>query len=176
MPAEADPLELKDVSLLRQTKLSSLKRPDPEDLKSLRKWLERPEFGNHFLTGRPEGVWDIEKGTGDFICVADGSREIDVLTRSISRLVPYLDRMLRGKTRPANTIYHIPLSRVTAIVDGLSTVLSSLLPALSILVLYVIKSMRVRLAMILVFTALLSMTLVLFTRARRVEVFATVTA
>lgn len=162
--------------MLQQKQIGALKPPESADLKPLRQWLERPEHGDNFLVGRTEDVWDVEKDPGDLISIAESGRDVDIFTRHLQRLATYLQRSMAPKGQPENRIYHVPAAHVTAIVNGLSTVLASLLPALSILVLYVIKSMRNRLAMILVFTTLVSITLVLFTRARRVEIFATVTA
>ena len=63
-----------------------------------------------------------------------------------------------------------------AVVNMMSTVLASLLPSTSILILFLLERPIARLAAIMVFTAVFSSTLVLFTKARRVDVFAATTA
>ena len=53
---------------------------------------------------------------------------------------------------------------------------SSLLPTLAILVLYFVKSMLVRIGLVIVFTFMFSFVLSIFTGARNVEVFSATAA
>ena len=55
-------------------------------------------------------------------------------------------------------------------------VLSSVLPTLAILVLYFVNRMIVRIGLIILFTALFSVTLAVFTAARKVEIFSATAA
>ena len=54
--------------------------------------------------------------------------------------------------------------------------MSSLIPTLSILVLYFVKRQLVRLGLLIVFTTTFSLTLAWFTEARKVEIFSAVAA
>ena len=60
--------------------------------------------------------------------------------------------------------------------NSISTVLSSLLPTASILVLYFVEKPLARLALTMLFNALFSLTLATITKARRIDVFAATTA
>ncbi|KAE9374805.1 hypothetical protein N431DRAFT_557033 [Stipitochalara longipes BDJ] len=63
-------------------------------------------------------------------------------------------------------------ARLIAAIEIVSTVISSMLPISSIIILYYVSSQRARLGIILGFTALFSLALATFTKARRVEIFA----
>lgn len=149
--------------------------PVPENLSSLRGWLQRPEYGNNFLVGRVEGVWDIEKCNTDFVAVGSKTGENDLLIRLIGRILPHVQRRWYGNTQ-REKIYSLGDSSLRRISNALSTVLACILPTLAILVLYSVRPMKIRLGLILVFTALVATVLVLGTRARRVEIFAATTA
>jgi len=58
----------------------------------------------------------------------------------------------------------------------LSTLVSSLIPITAIVILYLISDMKVRLAVVCVFTAIFAVVLSLVTEAKRVEVFAATAA
>lgn len=62
------------------------------------------------------------------------------------------------------------------VANGISTILSSLLPTTSILVLYFVRRPLVRLAVTMLFTSLFSLTLATVAKARRIDVFAATTA
>jgi hypothetical protein len=63
-------------------------------------------------------------------------------------------------------------ARLIAIIEVISTVISSMLPISSIIILYFISSLPARLGIILAYTALFSIALAIFTKARRIEIFA----
>jgi len=58
----------------------------------------------------------------------------------------------------------------------IGTIISALLPILSVVVLYCVKNMWVRLALVAVFTVLFSLVLSLIAPAKRIEVFAATAA
>jgi hypothetical protein len=63
-------------------------------------------------------------------------------------------------------------ARLKAIIEVISTVISSMLPITSIIILYFVRSLPARLGIILGYTALFSIALAILTKARRVEIFA----
>jgi len=67
-------------------------------------------------------------------------------------------------------------TRIKMAVDIFATVVSSLFPVVSIVALYCVHRMSVRLGIIAAFTAFFSLCLALMTRASRVEIFASTTA
>ena len=75
-----------------------------------------------------------------------------------------------------NGLWHYEEGAFIAIANAISTVLSSLMPTTSIMVLYFVKNPLARLAMTMVFTTIFSLTLATIAKARRIDVFAATTA
>ena len=163
---------------MQQAHLSKLVAPNEEDLASLRSWLQRPGYGNNFLTGKIEDVWDAEKGHNDFASIGRRTGENNLVSRAIARVVPYLQRTaLETAGRGSDgKIYTFAGSILSAVAITLTAVLASILPTLPIIVLYLLKGTALRLGMMVVFTALLAMALVICTKARPVEIFCATTA
>lgn len=67
-------------------------------------------------------------------------------------------------------------ARMTTISNSFAAILSSLLPTLAILIFYFIKSMLIRIVLTIVFTAMFSLALSVFTDARKVEIFSATAA
>ena len=65
-------------------------------------------------------------------------------------------------------------AQVYAVLDLINTVVACLLPTSSIIILYLVSSLPVRLGIIVVYEVLFSLSLALFTQARRVEIFGAV--
>jgi hypothetical protein len=57
-----------------------------------------------------------------------------------------------------------------------SVIVSTIFPATAVLVLYWIKSMAIRLGLVLLFSAVFSVSLAVFTNARPIEIFAATAA
>lgn len=66
--------------------------------------------------------------------------------------------------------------KITKIADVLAAVISSLLPTVMILVLYFVRSMLWRLGLLIIFTAIFSASITLFTNAKKVEVYSATAA
>ena len=75
-----------------------------------------------------------------------------------------------------NGLWHYDEAPLLMAANSISTVLSSLLPTTSILILYFVKKPLARLAVTMLFTALFSLTLATVAKARRIDVFAATTA
>ena len=65
-------------------------------------------------------------------------------------------------------------AHVYAVLDVINTVVACLLPTSSIIILYFVSRLPVRLGIIVAYEVLFSLCLALFTQARRVEIFAAV--
>ena len=75
-----------------------------------------------------------------------------------------------------NGVWHYDEAGLIVVANAISTLLSSLLPTTSILVLYFVEKPLARLAVTMVFTAVFSVTLATVAKARRIDVFAATTA
>lgn len=73
-------------------------------------------------------------------------------------------------------LWHYDDSILVSFANASSTVLASLLPTSSILMLYFVTKPLAKVAAIMVFTTFFSLTLAFITRAKRIEVFAATTA
>jgi len=73
-------------------------------------------------------------------------------------------------------IYNYREPLLIKIIDVLVTVVASLLPLLSTIVLYILPSDVLRLAVMVVFSAMFALALTFMTSARRIEVFAATAA
>jgi hypothetical protein len=74
------------------------------------------------------------------------------------------------------SLYHYSDEHIYAAIGVIGTVASSLAPMASIIVLYVIHSIKIRLGLVCLFTFIFSLVLALATKARRIEVFAATAA
>lgn len=70
-----------------------------------------------------------------------------------------------------DSIYHYKNSFLFGAAHVFTTVVASLLPLLSIIVLFLLSSNTLKLVVITVFTACFSLALALMTNARRIEIF-----
>jgi hypothetical protein len=75
-----------------------------------------------------------------------------------------------------SSLYHYSDEHVYRVIDVIGTVVASVTPVISIVVLYVVNSMRIRLGLVCIFTLIFSFVLALATKARRVEIFAATAA
>jgi hypothetical protein len=166
-----------DEALTQQAILnSSLAEPKSADLKSLREWLMRKDYGNSFLAGKTEDVWDIEKGYDDHATIMSSGDRYSGLTYCVSTLLVYLRRLAGSGHQPQDRVYSLTSSSQDRVTNGLVTVISSICPVLPIVILFFIHDLLVRLGMILVFTAIFASTLVFGMQMRSDKVLAVTTA
>ena len=169
-----------DEALTQQASLStSLAKPRSRDLISLREWLSRRGYGNGFLAGKTEDAWDVEKGFHDFRSIrnaTDSDPTDSNLTYFVSVVLLYLKRLFTSEASPENHIYSLTGSTPERIASGIVTVVASICPVLPIVILFFIPTLLVRLGMILVFTAMLTLVLVFGMQMRPDKVLAVTTA
>lgn len=168
-----------DSTLLEYAHLRKLSPANKYDLDVLRQWLERPKHGNMFLATTLEGsVWRSEN-ENDLITCSSRHQDSDGITKFITeRVVPWIAERLHtrsGKTEKSDVITY-PNVRLEYAVDISSSVISSILPAISVIALYFIRSLIVRLWVMIVFTTSFAIALAVLVKPRRVEVFAATTA
>ncbi len=102
---------------------------------------------------------------------------------------PYTTSLFTFKQTPAVTdvesvpgetltpsLYHYPDERILVFLGIVGSVLSSVLPTLSIIILFFVHDMLARLGLVTLFTFLFSLTMSLATKAKRYEIFAATAA
>ncbi|KAI9880356.1 MAG: hypothetical protein M1830_003967 [Pleopsidium flavum] len=168
-------------ALLQQSLCFGLDRPSGCDMNFLRKWLTGSKMGGCFLSGREQQVWD-QAYEADLISLRKSHPEKDVLSRWLTgtfvgcfhrSLGHHFKRPIPHDVESGIANYD---NTLLAVADLVGTVISSLLPISSIMVLYFVKNMLMRLTVVAGFTALFSITLAIVTKARRIEVFAATAA
>lgn len=66
--------------------------------------------------------------------------------------------------------------KITVVADALAAVISSLLPTVMILVLFFVHDMLWRLGLLIIFTAIFSASITVFTNAKKIEVYSATAA
>lgn len=162
---------------MQQAKLGQLLSvPQTKNLQTLRKWLNRSEYGNSFLRGRVEGVWDAEKGFDDFAAIQRTKWFGTGPSSLLVRLMLHVRRCFGRHKQPPGHVYSLPEVSQAFIANGIMTVLSSVFPVLPIVILFFIDRLLVRLGLILAFTAIFAAILVFGMRLDPDKVLAITTA
>jgi hypothetical protein len=162
---------------MQQAKLGQLlSAPQTKSLQTLQKWLNRSGYGNSFLRGRVEGVWDAEKGFDDFAAIQRTKFFSNGPSSLLLRLMLHARRRFARPKQPHGHVYSLPEASQAFIANGIMTVISSVLPVLPIVILFLINRPLVRLGLILVFTALFAAILVFGMRLDPDKVLAITTA
>ncbi|TVY73339.1 hypothetical protein LSUE1_G007480 [Lachnellula suecica] len=163
--------------LFQQRQLSTFDQPEPGNLDFMNAWLTDPRHGNCALEGVDRNVWEAGK---DLLVVKPDTLVADSFTRVLRRPLTALYHKLRVSRHRAadeeSNIYVYDEKSVVRAADMIGTAISSLMPILSVVVLYCIRDMLTRLGMIAVFTVLFSVALMATTKAKRIEIFAATAA
>ncbi|KIW94010.1 uncharacterized protein Z519_05326 [Cladophialophora bantiana CBS 173.52] len=162
----------------RTAAVIKLGSPDSCDIDFLRAWLRDEKCGNNFLklsAGAEAMAWDVNH-TGDLITL---NKRTDRFAAWVANaLIPFYrkrvgHRLQRRTDEEALGSYYAYDDKKLAILGNvLCTVLSTMVPSSSILVLYYVKSMLSRLLLIIGFSSLFSLIMGLVAHGRRYEIFA----
>ena len=167
-----------DTCLEQYAFLSRLGGPSKYDLDIFQHWLRG--LSRFPLTGNDRETWTNPDGINDLVALSNRDRD-DVLSKVfLNRLIPIFHWTLgnRLKKRSSSTpgLAEYDNAHLLAILEVTSTMISSMLPISSIIILYFVRSTPARLGIVVGYTALFSMALALLTRASRVENFAATAA
>jgi hypothetical protein len=164
-----------DESLLQQGVLASMRPPGRYDLNQLHHCLE--EMGLPLL-GDDRYVWgshdDPDNRAPDLVCLRPREQE-DAFSKWVSEKAAHLflnychHRVKRSPVSGMKGIKDKILFRLTYSITGM---VASIIPSVSIIVLYCIKSTWIRLGMLMVFNVVITLCLTAFTKASRSDVFA----
>ncbi|KAI9876633.1 MAG: hypothetical protein M1830_006055 [Pleopsidium flavum] len=175
-------LKVYNNALLQQVELFKLGRPSRHNLEVIRKWLQWPEYGNFFLRGAEAQVWEDVNAT-DLVALCDSQHEQDIFSRWYhDRLLAYFHQCLGYRFRKPiahdieGGLTEYKDSTVSAVARTISITLAAMLPSVSIFVLYFVTNVLARLGIITAFSGAFSITLAVFTKARKVEIFAATAA
>jgi hypothetical protein len=172
-------------ALLQYKQLCELPSANKLGLANLREVLDVSGGDRGFPRDLENAIWSEENET-DLTSLTDCYPKMDVCSRWIhSHLLRWyhniLGHRLHDSISLAETSVQIPIThysdrKLIAAVNAISTILSSLLPAMSILALYFIHDQLARMAAVVAFCLLFSIVLTLVTNAGRVDCFAATAA
>ncbi|KAK9788201.1 putative DUF6594 domain-containing protein [Seiridium cardinale] len=168
-------------ALAQAAELSKAAVPKSHDLEFLRSWLVRPSMGNFPLLGldsksyEPEHMMDL---------MTFNSRPSPDLFSHwfVDKLVPAWHKVLGRKVKSTTSedlgsgLYNYNESQLSAILGVATTVVASMLPMCSVVLLYIAQSDTLRLGLVIMASGIFALALALMTSARKVEVFAATSA
>ncbi|PVH80028.1 hypothetical protein DL98DRAFT_572143 [Cadophora sp. DSE1049] len=179
------------------SEIASIRQPKETERSILEQWIARPSLGGgcEFL-GRDLGGFPDqpsmynEKYSKDLAILSDSHGEDDLFTKFITGPLVTIYHYIRSPSRsplpihgesPAlggnrSRLHHYEDRHVGTVITVLGTILSSLAPLISIIVLFFVTNPNARLGLVCVFTVFFSSCLAIATKARRVEVFAATAA
>ncbi|KIM96142.1 hypothetical protein OIDMADRAFT_183557 [Oidiodendron maius Zn] len=157
--------------------LSSLQAPKSYDLNFIRQWLKRPKMGNFPILGPDHDSWSTPHA--DDLLAIRRRESSDPLSRWVINLfIPWFHNIIGKRFKkpipedPPSEITHYAEAPLHSSINIFVTVLASLIPISSIIILYFVSNILDRLAITVGFTGLFAFCLALTTRARRAEIFA----
>ncbi|KAF1845020.1 uncharacterized protein K460DRAFT_416351 [Cucurbitaria berberidis CBS 394.84] len=158
-------------------------QPTKRELRNLQEWLSRPKGGNGFLAGEEARVWE-GRDTSEYVTLFPRDLEDDAFTSFLGgrlldiyhAVLGHRQRSKYGTDSPDVDIRKYSGRRIRKASNIAVALMSSILPTLAILVLYFVRRMIVRIGLVILFTAVFSIALAVFTAARKVEIFSATAA
>lgn len=166
---------------IQQCQILSYPEPDAYDLKFMQRFLHSPDHMDLALLGPDANIWGSltarQSYSRDLTSLCPRQKEDPfsswVATNAVSMLKKRgWNRMLRSSRAYARGIVAYEDARIFQITYWITSVVASLLPISSILILYRVQSTSARLGIVVLFNVLVSLCLNAFTSAKRAEVFA----
>ncbi|KAI1214349.1 uncharacterized protein F4807DRAFT_455989 [Annulohypoxylon truncatum] len=184
-------LEEYNTAIMQYCQLSKLPASDQHELQKLQSWLSETRLGNVYLLGRDHDVWSQGK---DLMTLALSPHDNRFSRFVANKALPLYHRLghstimerirdafLRSRGSASATSVDTGIATyddagLVLISQFICTVIASLLPILSIIVLYLVENMGHRLALVAVFCVLFSSALWFMNDGELVEVFGATSA
>ncbi|USP76595.1 hypothetical protein yc1106_03869 [Curvularia clavata] len=166
-------------ALIQQAEILKYPKPGNWDLHHMQNYLHSEAMGEDSLLGYDSNTWgsvfDRKSQKPDLVTLCPREKKDAFSTWAAENAIGGLFKcgcarfMKPSKTHGVvgyrdSTVYHITF--------WITSIVASLIPIASIVVLYVVKSMTARLGIIAAFNVLVSVCLVGFTTAKRADIFA----
>ncbi|KAL5366207.1 hypothetical protein BJX96DRAFT_169742 [Aspergillus floccosus] len=170
-----------NAAILQQAQILDFRAPAKVEAAGLREWLRRPEGGGGIFQNLIEkDIWS-EANEGDLSAIFRQQDEVDSLTKWIC--TDFLDWFHKRWGHRAKDKYDLEMGARTynyhtikAYTHAASIVISGLLPASSIIVLYFLRETTAKLMVVFAYNLVFSWVLGFLVKARRAEIFAAATA
>jgi hypothetical protein len=171
-----------DSTLLRTARINSLEKAPRDSFELLQRWYDEEEGGDNFLQGIEASVFRDESIRPDLLSVNKRRGRDDAIAVFIAdKAVPLYDRILgwRFHRSLSATAFHdvreYHMQTLLLVGNVVCMVLSAVLPALAIMVLYNVKSMVARLVAIILMSLVFSLVMTVIAQ-RKADVFMSTTA
>lgn len=171
-----------DSSALQTARINALQVPRRDELELRRHWYDEESGGNDFLYGVEAGIFREEEFEADLMVLQDNSGAWDPLATFLGdKVVPLYHRLVGYKIHRSmpekvfdGTWEYTP-EMLVKVGNTICMLLSAVIPALSILVLFCVQSMAARLTAICLMSLLFSLVMSIIAQ-RRADVFMSTTA
>jgi len=149
-------------------------QPTPWAIKNIRHILNIPKHAVYYLRDTDAESWDVEREC-DLMALQRPEEEPDQFTKwTRASLLPCLHKCFcwRVKTPDPETEL-VPYSekRIHIFITIFRSCLATIFPAITMIMLYAVSRMVLRLLLVLVFSALFTAVIAFCTRARAIETF-----
>jgi hypothetical protein len=158
-----------------------LEAPNPYDLEFFRTWYKRRNMGNFPLRGPDQKAWSPEHSY-DLLAIRKRESSDPFSQWLTDCVIPCFHKRIGNRFKkpvledPESAICEYSEPNLSKAVNVFGSVLASMIPITSIVILYFVQSNLVRLGLSVVFTGIFSCCLAILTKARRVEIFAATSA
>jgi hypothetical protein len=168
-----------DAALIQQAAVNALEQPCKGDIADLQAYLETPEMGPMALLGPDSTTWGTintpHERASDLISLVPSQKQDSFSEWFVEKAMRFFFACNgHGRRRPDRVSGMVSYkgSKLLRITYYITSALASLLPVLSISILWLVQSMPARLGIIAGFNVLISLCLNALTTASRAEVFA----
>jgi hypothetical protein len=172
-----------DEALLQQSQILQYPDPDNWDITYMQDFLQTPHMRAFATSGSEGTIWgsvaERKKYSPDLITLCPRPKEDMFSAWVIEKAIVKMFRCGCARWKKASRIHGFVGYEDTTILKityWISSIVASLIPIGSIVVLYCVHSMPTRLGIIAMFNVLMSICLNAFTNARRSETFAVTAA
>lgn len=164
-----------DETVLNQIKLHKRDSPNPMDLQFVQRWFKDINMGNYPLLGADSKVWGASTAS-DLIAIKARKGDDPFATLFLQKILQWWHSCIGYRYKQPHDeesqYFEYKDKNVLRAANVLISIISSAFLMGSVVALYFVKDMLVRLGIIAAFTQLFSLTLILATGAKKVEVFA----
>ena len=171
-----------DSALLRTARINALEKAPSDSYELLQRWYDEESGGDNFLRGIEAAVFRDERCREDLLIVSKRQgREDPVATFVADKLLPVYDRLIGHRfhrSMSAATFHDVREYHMRGMVllgNVICMLLSAVLPALAILVLFNVKSMMSRLVAIILMSLVFSLVMTVIAQ-RKADIFMSTTA
>ncbi|KIW93908.1 uncharacterized protein Z519_05223 [Cladophialophora bantiana CBS 173.52] len=169
-------------ALLRTARINALQQPRKDNLQLRRQWYDEESGGDQFLYGVEAGIFRDASIEADLLTLNENIGSKDALANFLSeKVVPLYHRVVGYKLHRSmaekafERTWEYRPETLVQVGNTICMLLSAVIPALSILVLFSVKSMAARLVAISMMNLVFSLVMNVIAQ-RRADVFMSTTA